>query len=271
MAIRLKQAGIDDFVLLERAGDVGGTWRDNTYPGCQCDVPSHLYSFSFAPNPSWSRTFSHQREIWDYLRDCCRALRDHPARAPRPRGPRRRAGTTRRAAGAWRRAGGELTADVLVSGTGALSEPSIPDLPGLADFQGATFHSAQWDHDYDLEGKRVAVIGTGASAIQFVPSIQPEVAKLHLFQRTPPWVLPHNDRPITAGERRAYRRLPLPPAAHARSDLLGARDLRLRLHDPAHRQASRADRPRPPAPPGPRPRAPAQAHARTTRSAASAP
>jgi cation diffusion facilitator CzcD-associated flavoprotein CzcO len=113
--------------------------------------------------------------------------------------------------GRWRleTAGGDLTADVLVSGTGALSEPSIPDLPGLDDFEGATFHSAQWDHDYDLEGKRVAVVGTGASAIQFVPRIQPEVGQMHLFQRTPPWVLPHNDRPITGGERRAYRRLPL--------------------------------------------------------------
>jgi cation diffusion facilitator CzcD-associated flavoprotein CzcO len=208
MAIRLKQAGHHDFVLLERARDIGGTWRDNTYPGCQCDVPSHLYSFSFAPNPGWSRTFSHQEEIWDYLRGCAERfgitphLRfDHEVlEAAWDEG-----------AGVWRLAtsSGDLTADVVISGTGALSEPAIPDLPGLEDFEGAAFHSARWDHDFDLENKRVAVIGTGASSIQFVPRIQPRVEKLHLFQRTPPWVLPHSDRPITDPERRAYRRLPL--------------------------------------------------------------
>jgi cation diffusion facilitator CzcD-associated flavoprotein CzcO len=208
MAIRLRQAGIEDFVVLERAGDVGGTWRDNTYPGCQCDVPSHLYSFSFAPNPNWSRTFSHQQEIWDYLRDCSERYGvtphvrfDHEVLHA--------AWDDDAAHWTLETAGGEVTADVVVSGTGGLSEPSIPSLPGLEDFQGAAFHSAEWDHDFDLEGKRVAVIGTGASAIQFVPRIQPQVESLHLFQRTPPWVLPHNDRPISRGERRAYRRLPL--------------------------------------------------------------
>src|SRR3954453_17401695 len=154
MAIRLKQAGIDDFVVLERGSDVGGTWRDNTYPGCQCDVPSHLYSFSFAPNPNWSRTFSHQREIWDYLRDCSERYGvtphvrfDHEVRDA----------AWDDDAGHWRldTAGGEFTANILVSGTGALSEPSIPDVPGLEDFEGEKFHSAQWNHDYDFEGKRV--------------------------------------------------------------------------------------------------------------------
>jgi cation diffusion facilitator CzcD-associated flavoprotein CzcO len=208
MAIRLKQAGIDDFVLLERAGDVGGTWRDNTYPGCQCDVPSHLYSFSFAPNPNWTRTFSHQEEIWDYLRDCAERFEITPH-------VRLNHEVIDAAwdeeAGVWRleTSGGDLTAHVVVSGTGALSEPSIPELPGLESFEGAAFHSARWDHDFDLENKRVAVIGTGASSIQFVPRIQPQVESLTLFQRTPPWVLPHSDRPITDPERRAYRRLPL--------------------------------------------------------------
>jgi cation diffusion facilitator CzcD-associated flavoprotein CzcO len=208
MAIRLKQAGHDDFILLERAGDIGGTWRDNTYPGCQCDVPSHLYSFSFAPNPDWSRTFSHQGEIWDYLRDCAERF----GIAPHVRlNHEVLESAWDEDASVWRleTSSGDLTADVLVSGTGALSEPAIPDLPGLEDFEGAAFHSAEWDHDFDLEGKRVAVIGTGASSIQFVPHIQPKVEKLHLFQRTPPWVLPHTDRPITDPERRAYRRLPL--------------------------------------------------------------
>jgi cation diffusion facilitator CzcD-associated flavoprotein CzcO len=208
MAIRLKQAGIDDFVLLERAGDVGGTWRDNTYPGCQCDVPSHLYSFSFAPNPNWTRTFSHQEEIWDYLRDCAERFEITPH-------VRLNHEVIDAAwdeeAGVWRleTSGGDLTAQVVVSGTGALSEPSIPELPGLESFEGAAFHSARWDHDFDLENKRVAVIGTGASSIQFVPRIQRQVESLTLFQRTPPWVLPHSDRPITDPERRAYGRLPL--------------------------------------------------------------
>jgi cation diffusion facilitator CzcD-associated flavoprotein CzcO len=207
MAIRLKQQGHDDFVLLERAGDVGGTWRDNSYPGCQCDVPSHLYSFSFAPNPGWSRTFSHQQEIWDYLRDCTRRFDitphirfDHDVREA----------AWDDEAGIWRleTAQGSLTADVVVSGAGGLSEPSFPDVPGLESFEGEAFHSAQWNHDFDLKGKRVAVVGTGASAIQFVPRIQPQVESLHVFQRTPPWVLPHPDRSITKRERRIYRRFP---------------------------------------------------------------
>ena len=130
MGIRLKQAGIDDFVVLERAPDVGGTWRDNTYPGCQCDVPSHLYSFSFAPNPGWSRTFSHQEEIWDYLRDCAERF----GITPHVRLNREvLEAAWDEEAGVWRleTSSGDLTADVVVSGTGALSEPAIPDLPGL--------------------------------------------------------------------------------------------------------------------------------------------
>ena len=207
MAIRLKQAGMEDFVVLERAGDVGGTWRDNSYPGCQCDVPSHLYSFSFAPNPRWTRTFSMQPEIYGYLRRCAQEygitphLRfDHEV--------------TEAAwdddASLWRidTPRGTLTADLVVSGVGALSEPSIPEIPGLDSFQGTSFHSAAWDHSHDLTGERVAVIGTGASTIQIVPSIQRAVSRLHVFQRTPPWVMPHPDRPTTRLERRIYRLLP---------------------------------------------------------------
>jgi cation diffusion facilitator CzcD-associated flavoprotein CzcO len=208
MAIRLKQAGIEDFVVLERADDVGGTWRDNTYPGCQCDVPSHLYSFSFAPNPEWSRTFSRQEEIWDYLRECAERFGINP-HVRFDHEVLEAAWDDESSRWCLQTPHGELTADVVVSGTGALSEPSIPSVPGLEDFEGAAFHSARWDHDFDLEGKRVAVVGTGASAIQFVPRIQPEVESLHLFQRTPPWVLPHSDRPITDRERGAFRRLPL--------------------------------------------------------------
>jgi cation diffusion facilitator CzcD-associated flavoprotein CzcO len=207
MAIRLKEAGIEDFVVLERAGDVGGTWRDNTYPGCQCDVPSHLYSFSFAQNPGWSRTFSRQQEIWDYLRGCAERYGITP---------HVRFGHEVTAA-AWDEPGqrwnvetsaGPVSADVLVSGMGALSDPSVPPIPGLESFDGTMFHSAAWDHDHDLAGARVAVVGTGASAIQFVPRIQREVGELHVFQRTPPWIMPHPDRPLSRLERVAYRRVP---------------------------------------------------------------
>jgi cation diffusion facilitator CzcD-associated flavoprotein CzcO len=207
MAIRLKEAGINDFVVLERADDVGGTWRDNSYPGCQCDVPSHLYSLSFAPNPNWSRTYSRQSEIWDYLRDCA----DRFGIQPHIRyGWDLQDAAWDERAGHWVLKGpqGELTARILIAGVGPLSEPSLPDVPGLDRFEGKMFHSARWDHVHDLTGERVASIGTGASAIQYVPRIQPKVGKLHVFQRTPPWVLPHTDRPITGLERWLYRRVP---------------------------------------------------------------
>src|SRR4051812_33138437 len=207
MAIRLKQAGIDDFVVLERAGEVGGTWQANTYPGCACDVPSHLYSFSFALNPDWTQTYSPQPEIWDYLRRCAdeHALRPH-IRLNTPVESATWLDEERR----WEieTPGGTVRARVLVAGMGPLTEPRIPDLPGLERFEGATFHSARWDHDFDLAGKRVASIGTGASAIQYVPEIQKQVERLHVFQRTPPWVMPHSSRPISERERRLYRAFP---------------------------------------------------------------
>src|SRR5919198_6506847 len=207
MAIRLRQAGIEDFVVLERADDVGGTWRDNSYPGCACDVPSHLYSFSFAPNPDWTSTFSPQQEIWDYLRDCARryGVMDHVRF-----GHEVQDAAWDEDAQRWRieTSRGSLTAQALVLGTGPLSAPSIPDLPGLESFEGTAFHSATWDHDHDLDGERVAVVGTGASAIQFVPKIQPRVGRLHVFQRTAPWIMPRPDRPLKAWERRLYGALP---------------------------------------------------------------
>jgi cation diffusion facilitator CzcD-associated flavoprotein CzcO len=205
--IRLRQAGVTDFVILERAARLGGTWRDNTYPGCACDVPSHLYSFSFAPNPDWAHSFSRQPEIWDYLEAVTDryGLRGHLRLGAEVTEARWDAGPAR-----WRlRTGhGDLTADVVISAAGALSEPRMPDIPGLAAFPGEVFHSARWDHGARLDGKRVAVIGTGASAIQIVPEIQPEVARLVLFQRTPAWVLPRRDRAITGPERWIYRHVP---------------------------------------------------------------
>ena len=206
-AYRLKQAGIEDFEILERAEDVGGTWWANTYPGCQCDVASHLYSLSFAPNPEWTRTYSMQPEIQAYLRrtaetlDLVRHIRF---------GHEVRHATWDEGAGQWKldTAAGSVSARVVIGGQGGLSEPRLPDIPGRERFAGPSFHSAAWDHSVDLKGKRVAVLGTGASAIQIVPSIQPEVSELKVFQRTPPWIVPHTDRPTTGFERALYRRFP---------------------------------------------------------------
>ena len=235
-AIQLRRAGFDDFVILEKESEVGGTWYVNTYPGCACDVPSHVYSFSFEPNPDWSRTFSGQPEILAYLKRCADKYRLRP---------RVRFGSFvvqaryEDGAGLWRvryadaeamrdylamrglKPGDaidvddaalpplkQISARVLVAGLGPLSIPAYPDLKGLERFQGERFHSQQWKHDYDLRGKRVAVIGTGASAIQFVPQIQPRVAHLDLYQRTPPWVLPKMDHPISDNRRRWFHRLP---------------------------------------------------------------
>jgi cation diffusion facilitator CzcD-associated flavoprotein CzcO len=205
--IRLRQAGLTDFVILERAAAVGGTWRDNTYPGCACDIPSHLYSFSFAPNPGWAHSFSRQPEIWAYLEEVTDryGLRGHLRLGAEVAEARWDSGLAR-----WRllTARGDLTADVLISAAGPLSEPRLPGIPGLADFPGEVFHSARWDHGARLDGRRVAVVGTGASAVQIVPEIQPAVARLVLFQRTPAWVLPRRDRVITGSEKWLYRHVP---------------------------------------------------------------
>jgi cation diffusion facilitator CzcD-associated flavoprotein CzcO len=207
-AIALRKAGHTDLVILERATAVGGTWRDNSYPGCACDVPSHLYSFSFAPNPDWTHSFSRQGEIWDYLERVAdryglrRSIR-FEVNVTEARWDASRA--------RWRiqTSRGEMTADVLIAAAGPLSEPALPDIPGLASFPGPVFHSSRWDHGFDLAGKRVAVVGTGASAIQIVPEIQPAVSRLVLFQRTPAWVMPRRDRPISETKKWLYRRVPL--------------------------------------------------------------
>ncbi len=207
LAIKLAERGIADFLVAERGDDVGGTWRDNTYPGAACDVPSQLYSFSFAPNPDWSRSFSPQPEIQAYIRRVAEgsgvldrfrfrtevedARWDEDARVWRVR-----------------TSAGSLTADVVVSAAGALSDPKLPDIDGIDSFQGEVFHSARWDHTYDLTGKRVAVIGTGASAIQIIPEIASKVAHLDVYQRTAPWVMPRHDRAYTPLERFAFKRLP---------------------------------------------------------------
>lgn len=207
MGFRLKKAGMHDFVILDRAEDVGGTWWWNTYPGCQCDIPSHLYSLSFALNPKWTRTYPLQGEIRDYLRTCAKNFGLTPHL--------RLGHQVERAAwdaisGRWHieTSRGTLTTRVLVSAVGTLNEPRFPGIRGGDSFQGPAFHSAEWDHSVELAGKRVAVLGTGASAIQIVPNIQPDVAELHVLQRTPPWIMPHTDRPITRFERWLFRRVP---------------------------------------------------------------
>ena len=207
MAIALLRSGRTDFVVLERDDDVGGTWHQNTYPGCQCDVPSNLYSFSFAPNPQWSQTFALQPEIGAYLK---RVADDFGVR------PYVRTNTAVTGA-AWDEQAqrwrietnrGPLTARVLVAGMGGLSEPAMPSIPGAETFEGPAFHTARWRHDVDLTGKRVAVIGTGASAIQVVPRIQPRVRQLTVFQRTPPWIMPHPGRPTRPRERALFKLMP---------------------------------------------------------------
>ncbi|MEV6169426.1 NAD(P)/FAD-dependent oxidoreductase [Streptomyces sp. NPDC051954] len=234
-AVRLRREGVTDFVVLERADSVGGTWRDNSYPGCACDVPSHLYSFSFAPNPDWPRTFSGQRHIRAYLEHVADVFRLRPhirfnSEVKRMTWNSERlcwdietSGGTSRAFGTG---GGSLSADIVISATGPLSDPRIPDIPGLDSFPGKVFHSARWDHDYDLRGKRVAMVGTGASAIQIVPAVQPLAEKLTLFQRTPPWVMPRVDRAISGAERWLHKQLPI--TAQARRGLLwGLRELQV--------------------------------------------
>jgi cation diffusion facilitator CzcD-associated flavoprotein CzcO len=207
-AIRLKQEGFDDLVIFERSHEVGGVWRDNSYPGAACDVESHLYSFSFAPNPRWSHAFSRQPEIFAYLRECAHTyglLKDI------------RFNTSVKEA-AWDQASqrwviettaGTVTANFFIPAIGLLSEPQLPNIPGLDRFQGRMFHSARWQHDYDLTGRKVAVIGTGASAVQFVPEIQPKVEKLLLFQRTPAWVLPRWDEEFSEQQKARYESMPL--------------------------------------------------------------
>jgi cation diffusion facilitator CzcD-associated flavoprotein CzcO len=207
LGVRLRQAGIEDFVILERHERLGGTWFEHTYPGCQCDIPTHLYSYSFARNPNWSRLYPLQREILEYIQEVADRYEVSPhirfqCEMERSQWDEKE--------GVWslRTSDGELTCDVLVSAIGATAEPADPDIPGWNSFAGTRFHSARWDHDHELSGERVAVIGTGCAAAQFVPEIQPKVAELTVFQRTPAWVMPHMDRPVSPAERRLYRLVP---------------------------------------------------------------
>ncbi|HEX6390756.1 MAG TPA: NAD(P)/FAD-dependent oxidoreductase [Solirubrobacteraceae bacterium] len=207
-AIRLRQEGRTDFVVLEKADGIGGTWRDNSYPGCACDVQSHLYSFSFAQNPDWTRMYAGYAEIRAYMEGCVDrfGVRPHVRCNAEVTGAR-----WDEEAAVWRlqvNGAEELTARAVIAGLGGLSRPAFPDLDGLAEFEGPVLHSARWDHGVDLDGKRVVVVGTGASAIQLVPQIRRRAANVTVFQRTPPWVLPKPDHPMPRAVRRLFRVAP---------------------------------------------------------------
>jgi len=208
MAIRLSQQGDEDYVILEKADDVGGTWRDNRYPGCACDVPSRIYSFSFAQNPSWSRDFAPAGEIWQYLRDCTERYGIADRIVFGADLESLTYDETERHWLARTRDGRSWTAGAVVLGVGALHQPHLPDIAGLDTFEGPVLHSALWPADDGLTGKRVAVIGTGASAIQLVPAIASRAQQLHVFQRTAAWVMPKNDKVLSARRHAAYRSVP---------------------------------------------------------------
>lgn len=207
-AIKLKEMGIDDFVLLEKAKELGGVWRENTYPGCACDVPSALYSYSFEQNPAWSRVFAQQAEIKEYLFNVADKYKimphvklEHEALTAK----------WSDAEQCWiiQTNQGEFRSQFAIMACGPMHEPVMPDIQGIESFSGEIFHSSRWRHDIDLTGKHVAVIGTGASAIQFVPQIQPQVKQLTVFQRTAQWILPKSDMPLLAPVRAMFKLLPL--------------------------------------------------------------
>ncbi|TCO35530.1 cation diffusion facilitator CzcD-associated flavoprotein CzcO [Kribbella steppae] len=228
-AIRLLQAGITDFTVLEKSSELGGTWRDNTYPGCACDVPSALYSYSFAPNPSWTRAFAGQSEIRSYLSDTAARYGVTPYIRC---GVEMLRAQWDGAAQRWllETSDGPLEARVLITATGPWHQPLIPSIPGA--FDGPVFHSSRWDHSIDLSGLRVAVVGSGASAVQFVPAIQELVSSLHLFQRTAQWVLPKPDHHVPGVERWVFRRFPMVQRLLRRLEYLGMEALGLGFRHP---------------------------------------
>lgn len=208
LAIRLKRAGIDGFTILEQADTLGGTWRDNSYPGAACDVPSMLYCLSYDQKVDWTRKWSGQAEIREYMEASARrnGILPHVRFGVRVAGAR-----FDEAAGTWtvRSAGGEeLVADVLVSAVGQLHRPHVPAIPGLDEFRGTQFHSARWNHDVDLAGQRIGVIGNAASAIQFIPAVAPAARRLTIFQRSANWMIPRGDRAYTAPEQWLFAHVP---------------------------------------------------------------
>src|SRR3984957_10163979 len=253
VAIGLGKRGVRDFVILEKARQLGGTWRENTYPGCACDVPSLLYSYSFARNAKWSRVFAEQPEIQAYLLDVAERYSVTPHVRFETEALR---STWDDSINRWviETNRGRYVSQFLVLGQGPLQQARIPKIPGLDTFTGTTFHSARWRHAHALRGRRVAVLGTGSSAIQFVPKIQPQVKRLVIFQRTAPWVLPRLDRTLTTREQWLLKNVPgfqlalrsaiygftetlqlaqRSPAAMKQLQRLGLGHLRRQVEDPA--------------------------------------
>jgi cation diffusion facilitator CzcD-associated flavoprotein CzcO len=208
-ALRLKNSGRNSFVVFERAAEVGGTWRDNVYPGCGCDVPSPLYSISFEPNPNWSKLFSLQPEIFDYMKNVVKKNELKPYIRYNIEIVEAKFIAQYNYWQLTDRAGRQTTVQVLISAIGPLNRPNIPKIKGLERFKGTVFHSSNWNYDCDLTDKRVAVIGTGASAVQFVPQIAPKAKHLTLFQRTPAWIAPRNDRSMPSLIKRIFGKLPI--------------------------------------------------------------
>jgi len=216
LAIRLAKSGQRDFVLFEASDGVGGTWRANTYPGAACDVPSHLYSYSFALKPDWSKTYANQPEILQYFEDCADRFGIRPHLRPHTRITAARWDERARQ---WRLSdaeGGGYVADVLVSAIGTFTAPFVPQIDGLGSFAGPCFHSARWEHEHDLAGTRVAVIGTGASAAQIVPELAKEAREVLVFQRTPQWILPRSDKPFSEEQKRRFAHNPIAIRRHRR-------------------------------------------------------
>ncbi len=208
MGIQLKEAGIRDFVILEKADEVGGTWRDNTYPGCACDVQSHLYSYSFAGNPEWSKRYASWHEIQDYI---LKTTDDYQMRPFIRFGHEVNRSQFDSKTGLWTigtKGGAEIRARYFVLASGPLHHPAIPDIPGLDCFKGKVMHSARWDHGYDLNDKRVASIGTGGSAVQYLPEIAPQVQQLDVYQRSPAWVIPRDERRYGEIRKTLFRNFP---------------------------------------------------------------
>jgi cation diffusion facilitator CzcD-associated flavoprotein CzcO len=208
MACQLRRHGIDDFVVLERGSEVGGTWRDNTYPGAACDIRSDLYSFSFAPNPEWTRTYGQQAEILEYLRSVADNF-DVRSRILFGQEVERADWSDEDARWTITTSAESIEAQILISGAGPLIEPVWPKVDGLSSFAGPAFHSARWDHEAGLAGARIAVIGTGASAIQFVPELQKVAGSVTIFQRTPAWIVPRSDRAVSRFRQAMFRQVPL--------------------------------------------------------------
>ena len=208
LGVKLLAAGFRDFTIFEKSSDVGGTWHDNRYPGACCDVPSHFYSFSFERKADWSRKFSPQAEIQDYFRH---VVDKYGLRGHIRFGAELASARFDEAAGVWRlrtAAGEEHEAEVLASGVGQLNRPHVPDFPGQATFRGPAFHSARWDHGVPLAGKRVAVIGNAASAVQFVPPVAEQAAHVDVFQRTPNYVMPRLDYAYSERAKRWFAGVP---------------------------------------------------------------